>query len=144
YAVGVLPAGRLRLEKSAERIAVRRRWVFPIGPDRSPAVAEALHIGVAVLRDDGCDALRMAHGKPETRRCAVVEDIDGKAIEPDDFGEALNHLGDIVEGIFECIARRHVGLAESGKVRSDYVKSVGKHWDQIAEHMTRARKAVQQ
>src|SRR5262249_15318706 len=54
-AVRVLPARRLRSEHGAERFAVRLRRVLPVGPDRSPAFAQTFLIGVAVLRDDGCD-----------------------------------------------------------------------------------------
>jgi len=52
-AVRVLPNGRLGLEESAEGVAVRLRWVLPIGPDRVPAVAQPFLVGVAVLGDDG-------------------------------------------------------------------------------------------
>ena len=89
-AVRVLPDGRLRLEESAQRLAVGRRRVLPIGPDRIPAVAQALLVGVAVLRDDRGDPLRMLDREPEPGRRAVVEHIDGVAVEADDLGEAVD------------------------------------------------------
>src|SRR5262249_24109547 len=65
-AMRVLPAGRLRSEEGTERVSVRRRRVLPIGLDRTPPLAQTLLIGVAVLRDDLGDPLRVAHRKPES------------------------------------------------------------------------------
>jgi quercetin dioxygenase-like cupin family protein len=72
--VRVLPAGCFRCEESPERISVRLRWVFPVGPDRSPAVTETLLVGVAVLGNDSSYPLGMTEGEPEARRRAVVKD----------------------------------------------------------------------
>jgi hypothetical protein len=74
---------------------------LPVGPDRRPAIAQAFLIGIAVLRDDGRDPLGMADGEPEPRRRAIIENVNGKAIKADDFGETFNHAGDIVEGVIE-------------------------------------------
>ena len=90
------------------------------------------------------DPLRMTNGEPEARRRAVVENIDREAIEADDLGKTVDHAGDVVECVAEFFPRRHVGLAEPGKVRRDHVKSVGEQRDQVAEHVARAREAVQQ
>ncbi len=83
----------------------------------------------------------MLHREPEARRRAVVEDIDGIAIEADDFGEAVDQLGDPVEGV---AAARHVGLAEARQIGSDDVEAIGQQRDEVAEHVACARKAVQQ
>src|SRR5262249_15634312 len=56
-AVGVLPTRRLRQEKRSERVSIGLRRVYPVCPDRIPAVAKAFLVGVAVLRDDGGDPL---------------------------------------------------------------------------------------
>src|SRR6202044_1365942 len=114
------------------------------GPDRSPAVAEAFLVGVAVLRNDGGYPLGMTGGESEAGRRAVVKDIHGKAIEADDFAKALDHASDLVERVIELISGRHVGLTEPGKVRRDHMKSVGEERDKITEHVSRAREAVQQ
>src|ERR1700691_5302407 len=91
-AVRVLPDGRLGLQEGAQRLAVGRRGVLPIGPDRVPAVAEPLHIGVAILGDDRSDPVRMPDGEPEPGWRAIVEHVDGVAIEPDYFGKAVDLL----------------------------------------------------
>jgi len=49
YPMLVLPLRRFRLEESAQRRAVLRRRLFPVGLDRIPALAEPLEISVAVL-----------------------------------------------------------------------------------------------
>src|SRR5262249_6068456 len=112
--------------------------------DRSPALAETLLVGVTVLRDDGGDPLGVVDSEPEACRRAVVEDVYCKPIEADDLGKAVDDARDVVEGIAECLTRRHVGLTKSGKVRRNDRKSVGKERDQIPEHVARAREAMQQ
>src|SRR5437879_2889287 len=90
-AVRVLPASRLRSEEGAERLSVRLRRVLPIGLDRTPALAEAFLVGVAVLGDNAGDPLGVTDGEPETRRRAVIKDVHGKPIEADDLGKAVDH-----------------------------------------------------
>src|SRR5579872_4490706 len=58
-AMQVLPFGRLGREELAESSAILRCRFFPILLDRIPALAQALLIGIAVLRNDGGDPLRM-------------------------------------------------------------------------------------
>src|SRR5262245_25793306 len=144
YAVGVLPTGCLRREESMERLSVRRRRVLPVGFNGSPALAETFVVCIAVLRDDGRDALGVADSEPETYWRTVVKDVGRKPIEADDLCKTLDHTGDVVERVTEFLPRRHVGLTKSGKVRRDDMKSVGEQWDQVAEHVTRAREAMQQ
>src|SRR5262245_34774823 len=143
-AVGVLPDRCLGRKKGAEGCAVCFGRVLPVCADRSPAVTETLLVGVAVLRNDGCYPLRMANGEPEACWRAVVEDVHRKLIEAYDFGEALDHAGNVVECVSEFFSRRHVGLPEPRKVRRNHKKSVGEQRDQITEHVARARETVQQ
>src|SRR5262249_51284758 len=144
YAMSVLPAGRLRGEEGAKGVSVCFRRVLPVGPNRTPTLAEAFVVGIAVLRDDGSDPLRVADGEPEACRRAVVKDVHCKPIEAEDLGKAIDYAGDVVESVTEVFSRRHIGLTEAGKVWRDNMKSVGEEWHQVAEHVTRARKTVQQ
>src|SRR5262245_44905150 len=64
-------------------------------------------------------------------RRAVVKDLHCEPIESDDIGEAVDHAGNIVEGVTEVFSRRHIGLTEPGKVRRAGMKSVGEERDQI-------------
>src|SRR5262249_53388675 len=143
-AVGVLPDRCLGRKKGAQRRAVCFGLVLPVCADRLPAVAEAFDIRVAVLRDDGGDALGVAHREAETGRCAIVEDIDGEAFKSDHFGEAVDSPRDGLEGVAEVGACRHVRLAEPGQVGRNYMKTVGELGEETAEHVACGRKAVQQ
>src|SRR5262249_35106613 len=118
--------------------------VLPVCADRPPAVAEALDIRIAILRDDGGDPLGVPHRKAETSRRAIVEDIDGEAVEPDHFGEAVNDPRDVVEGVAELGPFRHVRLAKAGQIGRNHMKSVGELRNEIAEHVACSWKAVQQ
>jgi hypothetical protein len=50
----------------------------------------------------------------------------------------------LVERVGKLAARRHVGLAEARQIGRDDVEAIGQQRDQIAEHVARAREAVQQ
>ena len=75
YAVCILPVGCLRCEESAEGLSVRLRRILPVGSNGILAIAETFLIGVAVLRDDGCDPLRVADGEAEACRRTVIKDV---------------------------------------------------------------------
>src|SRR5215467_13337446 len=60
YTMHVLPLGCLGREEAAQRRAILGRGFLPVALDRVPALAEPLLIGVAVLRDDRGDSLRVA------------------------------------------------------------------------------------
>src|SRR5215831_16481382 len=137
----VLPDGRLRREEGAELLPVRRRGVFPIFADRVPACAQASLIGIAILRDDRRDSLRMLNRQTEAGWCAVIEDVDGIAIEADDIGEAVDRIRDPVKG---AAPARHVGSAESRQVGSDDMETIVEARNEVAEHMARTRKSVKQ
>src|SRR5262249_44121691 len=67
-AVGVLPDRCLWRKKGAQGRAVCFGRVLPVCADRGPAVAEALDIRIAILRDDGGDALGVLHREAEAYR----------------------------------------------------------------------------
>ena len=72
----------------------------------------------------------MLHCQAETGWRAIVEDIDGVAIEADDLGEAVDRVRNAVEAVDRGIVR----LAEARKVGRDDVVTIGKQRDQITEH----------
>src|SRR2546430_854213 len=94
-------ASGLSPEEGAERLSVRLRGILPVGLDWTPALAEPFLVGVAVLRNDGRDPLRVADGKPKTCWRTVVEDVRRKPIEADDLGEEVDHTGNVVERVTE-------------------------------------------
>src|SRR5262249_8026077 len=114
---------------------------LPVGADRVPAVAQTLRIGVAVLRNDRSDPVRMLHGETEAYGSAVVEDVDRVAIEADHLGEAVDHLSHPVEAM---TASWHLGISEARQVRSDEVEAIAQKRDQVPKHVAGGRKAMQQ
>jgi hypothetical protein len=74
----------------------------------------------------------------------VVKDAGRDALEAGHFCKAPDHSGDVVERVAEFISRRHVRLIEPREVTRDDWQSVGEQRDQIAKHVARARKAVQE
>ena len=79
---------------------------------------------------------------PETGRRAIVEDIDCEALEADHLGEAVDDLGDVIEGVGEHAARHQVGLSEAGQIGSHDMIAIGKMRDEVTKHVARAREAV--
>jgi hypothetical protein len=120
------------------------RRILPVCADRVPAVAEALDIRIAILRDDGGDALGVPHREAETSRRTIVEGIDGEAVESDYFSEAVDSPRDVVEGVAELGPVRHVRLAKPGQIGRNDMKSVRDLRNEIAEHVARSWKAMQQ
>src|SRR5262249_29286383 len=113
HAVPVLPLSRFWLEESAQCGAIFRRRFLPISLDRIPAVAQALQVGVAVLRNHGGDPLRMANGEAKTNWCAVVENIKCITVETDHLREPLDHLRQVLEAVFEAFSFGRFGEAKA-------------------------------
>src|ERR1700678_2929999 len=143
-AVGVLPDRRLRRKERAKRRAIGFGRVLPVRPDRVPTVAQPFFIGIAVLRDNCRDALWMVRNDAKSGRRAVVEYIDREPREPNHFGEAVDHAGQMIEGVGKVRGHRHIRAAEARQVGRDEPKAVGEHRNEIAEHVARGRKAMQQ
>ena len=83
----------------------------------------------------------MLDRKPEAGRRAIVEHIDGVAVEADGLGKAVDRLCDLVERVPFI---RHIGVAEARQIRSDDMEAVGEQRDEIAEHVAGGWEAVQQ
>src|ERR1700761_1835613 len=144
YTVDVLPTGGARRQEGTKCFAILIRGVFPIGLYGIPSLTQSFFVGVAVLRDDAGDALGMFDGNAETGRCAVVEYINCKTIEAHDFGKAIDNVGDVIEGVLELVARRHIGATKTGQVRRDDVKVVTEQGNEIAKHVAGRREAMKQ
>ena len=101
-------------------------------------------IGIAVLGDDGGDALGMLDRQAEADRRAIVEDVDREFIEAEHFGETADHIRDILEGVRELIPPRLLGHAEARKIGRHDMVTARELWDQLSEHMARDREAVKE
>src|SRR6202012_1674770 len=143
-ALSVLPANRVQCEEGAQRVAILLRGLTPVLLHRIPRLlAQAFFIGVAVLRDDGGDALRMRKGEAEAGGRAVIEDIDGVAREAEFFDEGVDGCRQRVEGVAVLPLRRYFGEAEAGKVGRDHAIARCEARHELAEHERRGWKAVQ-
>ena len=140
----VLPLGRLGREEVAERRTVRGCGLLPVALNRVPALAQPLLIGVAVLRDDRGDPLRVAGRQTEANRRAVVEDVHGMTGKPGDLREPVDDLGEVIEGVPEPRPVRRLGETEARQVGGDDMIVIRQGRDQIAEHVGGRRKSVKQ
>ena len=83
----------------------------------------------------------MLDRKPEPGRRAIVEHVNGVAVEADGVGESIDRRRDLVERIRFI---RHIGVAEAREIGSDDMETVGEQRDEIAKHMAGGGEAVQQ
>src|SRR5262245_48966000 len=97
----VFPAGRLGIEKTAERLSVGLRGVLPIGTNGIPAFAQTFLIGIAILGDDCGEAIWMPNGNAEADRGSIVEDVYRESLKADHLGEAGDNVCDIFERVAE-------------------------------------------
>lgn len=84
-AVDILPYGRFWCEKLAESGPVFCIRLFPVFLDRVPSFTQTGLIGIAILRNDRGDLVRVSEGEPETYGCAIVEDVNREPVEADWF-----------------------------------------------------------
>jgi hypothetical protein len=143
-AVGVLEFCGLGSDQDVQSLAVGLRMVGPIGLDRVPELFQPFLIGVAVLHDESGDAFGMLEGQSPAHRCPVIHHVHREARDADLIEEAVDELSEAIEGIGELRTVRHVALAVAGIVRSDHMIAVRERGDQVAEHVRRCRKAVEQ
>lgn len=83
----------------------------------------------------------MLDREAESGRRAIIEHVNGVAIEADGLGKAVDRRRDLVEGVRFV---RHIGVAEAREIGSDDMETVGEQRDQVAEHMAGGGEAVQQ
>src|SRR5215510_3439453 len=137
----VLPLGRFRLEELAQRRAVRFVWLFPVLLNRVPAFAQPFLVGIAVLRNDCGDPVRVLQRKTETYRSSVVENIQCKTAEPNPLDEGANGFCQLLECVAVLLAIGCVRKAKSRQIGSDDVITIRQSWDQVSEHVRRRWKA---
>src|SRR5215467_16008188 len=140
----VLPLGGFRLEELAHGFAVLRGWLLPVLLDRIPTLAQTFFISVAVLRNDGSDPLGMRQREPKPDRSSIVEDVDRVSINTDGLCEPVGDLGQVLKAVAERFAIRGVRKAKARKVGRHQMVAVSQGWNEIAKHVRRRRKAVQQ
>src|SRR5437016_6989728 len=140
----VLPLGRLGREEVAERRAVLRRGLLPVALDRVPALAQPVLIGVAILRDDRSDSLRVARRETEAHRGPVIENIEGITAEAERFRKLLHHVGQVIKGVRKARRARRIRETKSWEVGSDHAVVGRKDGNQVPEHVRRRWKPMQE
>ena len=98
----ILPLNACGRDEFAQRGAVLVGGLLPVLLNWVPAVAQALDVGIAILRDQRGDALRMPQRKTETDRRAVIKDINCVASKLQRFHESVDHTGQVFEGVVEA------------------------------------------
>ena len=77
-----------QVSRRGGRLASPLSWLLPVSLDRLPeVVVEPLVVGVAVLHDEGRDAVRVLDGQAVADRRAVVLNIQGVLRQADLLGE---------------------------------------------------------
>lgn len=140
----VLPLDRRRGGKAMQRGAVLGRRRRPVSPDRIPALRQAFFIGVAVLGNEGGDAVRMRARQAPAHRRAVVVHHQRIAVQLQLFGEPVHGPGDVVERIGVGVPCRRFREAEGRQVGRHDAIAVGQRRDHVAVHVRRGREPVQQ
>ena len=135
HAVGVLPPGGFEGEQAAEGVGVFVGAVGPVGLDGKPELAKAFGVGVAVLDDEGLDAIGVSGGEAEANGGAVVHEVEGVGIEAEGVGELFDDVGEVVEGVVEVGDVGHGAVPEAGVVGCDDVVAIGEGRDEVSEHV---------
>ncbi len=86
--------------------------------------------------------MRDRQTKPGWR--AIIHDIERVAFGAQLFEETGDDIRESGKAVFEFAGRRHCRQTEPRKVGRDHMIVVGKRWDEVAVHVRRAWKTVQQ
>ena len=86
----------------------------------------------------------MLQRQPPAHRRAVVHDVHRVTPHPELIEQAVDEFPEAIEGVSKPGAIRHVALAVARIIRRDDAVTIRKRRDQIAEHVRRRRKAVQE
>jgi hypothetical protein len=86
----------------------------------------------------------MQQRDPVANGRAVIHHIHGICGESDCFHEGGDHLGIVLEGVLKGRVIRHAALAVAGIVWSHQAEGTGQPRDQIAKHIGRSGKAVEE
>ena len=86
----------------------------------------------------------MLERKPIADWRAVVHQIDRIVLDAELRQQAVDDVGIVAESVGESLVIRHGALAEARIVWRDHMERSGERRNQIAEHVGRGRKPVQQ
>src|SRR5579862_7495754 len=132
------------LQESAEVIPVFLGWLLPVRPDRIPAIAQTLFIGIAILRVQCGHALRTGDRKTKAYRRAVVKDVKCITGQAQSVREALDDFRQVLECVAKALCRWSVREAKTRQVRSNHMVLIGEPVHKAAILMTGTGEPVEQ
>ena len=109
--------------------------IGPIGLNRIPELLQSLFIRITVLYDQTCDPVRMLQGEPPPYGSTIVHDVHGEASDIQLIEKTVNQFCNVVEGVSEFGAVRHIALAISRIIGSNDMVQVRQGRYEIAEHV---------
>jgi hypothetical protein len=111
------------------------RVVGPIGFDRIPEILETLFVGIAVLHDEGGDALGMSEGEAPAYGRAIIHDIHCVTGDTELVEKTVDQLPKAIEGVGKGCPVGHVALPEARVIGGNDVIAICELRDQISEHV---------
>lgn len=122
-AMDVLPLGGFGLQEIAQSSTVLGGRFPPVFLDRIPSLAEALFISVPILGDDGGDAFGMQQRNSQSHWCAVIENVDCKALQANCLREIGDYFGQVFKRVAKPLAVGSIGKAKTREVGRDDMES---------------------
>jgi hypothetical protein len=144
YAVEILRTRRLERRARTQYLALRLLTARPVGFDRLPELLQALLVRIAVLDDERSDSLRMRERQAIADGRAVVHDIERVATHAETRQQRVGDVCEAGEAVAELAAVRHIAVTEPRVVRRDDVIAIRQRRNQVAKHVRRTGKAMQQ
>src|SRR5690242_8491179 len=139
----ILPLGGFGPQEIAQGSTVLGRRCLPVFLDGIPAFAETLFISVSILGDDRADAFGLRQRQPQPHRCAIIEDIDCKALQTDCLREISDDSGQVLKRVAKAFAVGSIRETKTGKVGRDNMVAIGEGRNQVAKHVGRGWETVQ-
>ena len=118
--------------------------VRPVLAQGGPPALRLPGVQRRVLHDDRGQSFGVPQREPESDRRAEVHHVDRELVDSELLEQAVDHVGQVVEGVAERGPVRHRAVAERGIVRGDDAVGVREPGDQVAEHARGGGEAVQQ
>jgi hypothetical protein len=144
-AIHVLKSRRLELQQRSHGLFGFRISVLPQRLHGVESGTDSLTISIAVLDDDAFNRRRILTRDSKSNWGTIVLNVDAEPFQPKVSKKQFLHMRrEIVEGVVKLLHRRHVAVAEADIIGGDKVELVSQHRDQIAVHVRRAWKSMEQ
>ncbi|MNQ66874.1 hypothetical protein D3C85_813760 [compost metagenome] len=134
HAFHILPARAFQVQDGiVDHLAIGGGRLVPVLADRRPGIPQAFEIGIAVLRNDRADPLRVRQRQAQADRRPIVEEVHPVTLEAQHIDELADRLADGIEGVDVVAFGGHLGETETGQIRRNQAVFVGEPRDQVPE-----------